>query len=168
MDRYKSFKELASSEEPNAFSIVAVDQHSSICVVAPHGEKSNLGHPNSPEPWPASSLASICLKGENRLETATSTLPLPTSTSLQGFRLLAGATWRSPCVAVRGATRLSISAGNTVSLPINWRKLLNVEVSLSTFTEIQCSKKPIVAIHATAAGLGCGYSSNSRRLFVIG
>ncbi|MBW6424332.1 poly-gamma-glutamate hydrolase family protein [Rhizobium sp. XQZ8] len=43
MDRYKCFEELLASEDQHAFSVVAVNRHSSICVVAPHGGKIEPG-----------------------------------------------------------------------------------------------------------------------------
>ncbi|MBM3093007.1 replication protein [Ensifer sp. T173] len=42
-DRYKSFDELAASEDASAFRIEAEKRNSSICVLAPHGGKIELG-----------------------------------------------------------------------------------------------------------------------------
>lgn len=43
MDRYRNFKDLAASEEPNAFSIVSINRQSSVCIIAPHGGKIEPG-----------------------------------------------------------------------------------------------------------------------------
>ncbi|MDX8327354.1 poly-gamma-glutamate hydrolase family protein [Agrobacterium tumefaciens] len=42
-DRYKNFDELAGSEDANAFRIEAEKRNSSICVLAPHGGKIEVG-----------------------------------------------------------------------------------------------------------------------------
>ncbi|SEI15027.1 Phage-related replication protein YjqB, UPF0714/DUF867 family [Rhizobium tibeticum] len=42
-DRYKNFDELVGSEDESAFRIEAEKRHSSICVLAPHGGKIEVG-----------------------------------------------------------------------------------------------------------------------------